>query len=314
MTEIHFFQKHPYNLIKLIRGKKQVVPPFQAVDETFIFSRNIYYDKDGIGHLENRNRCRPYLTLPYDQYFCDDWKNGKADPFDHEECTVCKPFDTYWDGYDIGFLCGEINKMVVIDNDTGMTLDEFRKHVESKFGPLPETWTVKTASGGQHLYYRYAFPFPKDVHKFIDGVDFIGDNNWVALPPFENSQGKYEWIIPPTSNLAAKLPDWVLNLKLKKLPKVPDRPYQYSNASADDSARIREALSRWNIQSINHQDWLAVGQALYPDYEREFLDWCHTDPNRSRVIKPGQIAWFKANSSNTGLGVFFNLAKENGII
>lgn len=309
MTEIDYFIRHPYRLIKIIRGRKMAVPPSEAVDGKFIKEESIVNN-----YLSNLDRGRPYLSAPYSTYFCDDWKSDKFDPFQHEDCKTCKPFDTYFEGYDIGFLCGKVNKMVVIDNDTGMDTAKFRDYIEKHYGSLPETWTARTSSGGQHYYYRYDGDLPSDISNFIPKVDFISNNRWVALPPFENKKGKYEWIIPPTSKLAAMLPSWVLNSKLKKLAKTPERSNQLQLSSKEDAVRIREILSRWNIQGVSHAHWLAVGQALYPDYEKEFLDWCHSDPDKSRILKSRQEEWLKANSGNTGLGVFFTIAKECGII
>ena len=296
---IHYFRRYPFRLIKLIKGRKQVVSWQEAIDGHFVLESNV---KDGV--LSNQHRARPMLKDPYNTYFCEDWKH---DVWTHEQCKKCKAFDTYYDGYDIGLLCGKINHIVVIDNDTGKSLREFRQYLANYYGPLPDTWTSQTRSGGHHFFYRYQGDLPSDISSFIPGVDIIANNRWVALPPFQG----YSWIIPPLKP-PAELPPWIINLKLKKLRKSELSMFM-SNPNTSERDKVLAVLARWSITSVNHDDWIAVGKSLASNgLLKEFVDWCQLDTDKKRIINSKQIRWFES-VSGFGLGLFFNIAKKNGI-
>lgn len=69
----------------------------------------------------------------------------------------------------IGIATGEISQVVVIDDDTykGGSLQELIE----KFGPLPETFTIRTRAGGSHLYFKYP-----------QGIDDLRCHNGVIHP------------------------------------------------------------------------------------------------------------------------------------
>jgi len=89
----------------------------------------------------------------------------------------------------IAMICGKISGYTVIDldNKSGKDLLEYAK----KLG-FPETATVKTPSGGYHLYYKYNPKWKTGVRVFED-VDVRNDNSYVILPPsIHPNGGKYE--------------------------------------------------------------------------------------------------------------------------
>jgi hypothetical protein len=47
----------------------------------------------------------------------------------------------------------------------------------------PRTWTVKTPSGGYHLYYAVSTSVPNSVGRLAKGVDVRGERGQVAAPP-----------------------------------------------------------------------------------------------------------------------------------
>ena len=86
----------------------------------------------------------------------------------------------------VGVITGKISGITVVDIDTkGETvvpLDAF-----------PKTHTIKTPSGGYHLYYEYdpriqqtANTFPQFPH-----VDIRNDGGYVVAPPSSTEKGSY---------------------------------------------------------------------------------------------------------------------------
>jgi hypothetical protein len=78
----------------------------------------------------------------------------------------------------IGIVTGNISGITVVDFD-------LKNGLSDKFKLFPPTKTVKTPSGGFHLYYRYN-PIMKttaDVFKDGSGVDIRNDGGYVVAPP-----------------------------------------------------------------------------------------------------------------------------------
>lgn len=129
------------------------------------------------------------------------------------------PFDALeiWpgDGYNVGIVCG--GGMFVIDLDVKDGKDGPRALATliARHGPLPETRTVRTQSGGLHLYFRT--PDGGDVanaHGFLkddigDGIDIKGLNGQVAAPGsvYEGRTYALERDVP-----IATAPNWLVEL------------------------------------------------------------------------------------------------------
>ena len=293
--------RNEYQLVKLIKDRKQVVPVSHALDNKYVIPESI-----DDGTLQNHSRCRPFYTMPYSDMYCENAPNCSTD------CMPCyhkSSSEDYWDGFDIGFACGAPNGIVVIDNDTGMDLKTFSEHVRRFYGPLPDTWISETRSGGHHFYYSYQGELKSNISNFIPKVDIISTNRWVVLPPCNG----YTWLIPPTAP-PAPLPSWVMNLRVNQLqtPTQQNRSYQPLQPK-DDRNLVLQALSRMRIENIDGQTWAKIGYALCSNgYEQEFRDWCHTDTRKGKMFKEAQIRAFRTPDTITSLGVFFKIAKENG--
>ena len=80
--------------------------------------------------------------------------------FHDATAETAKLIKQFWrDDMLIGLPTGNENGIVVIDIDVGKhgdirSVDEIKEEFESKFGSLPDTFSVETMSGGRHLYYR----------------------------------------------------------------------------------------------------------------------------------------------------------------
>jgi hypothetical protein len=269
--------------------------------------------------LPNIFRARPYLSDSYDSYWCE---LAKSDPFDHpEDCLDCKPYDDYWSGFDVGFLCGSINKIVIVDIDPRnifqfKDMDMFIRKIEHKHGPLPPTWKVSTPSGGIHLYYKYPHRFNSNKGQHIAGVDFLGDNSWAKFPPSVKSDGReYRWLIHPTLDNLAELPSWIAAIAhLKPVqPKPISRPkfIVYSN---DVEKQARSILEQIDIHTVNHSLWRDIGYILCGNLKLEhvFVDWCMRDTRTEKLVRQSQLTHFRGGQANS-LGALVALLRNNSI-
>lgn len=117
-----------------------------------------------------------------------------------------RPFDEF-DGYNVAIKCGtELEEkgsgkflgVIDIDPRNGGNLAD----IEKKYGQLPETFVVKTPSGGYHYYYYSDRPIQKC--KLQTGVDFQGHGSYVLTIGSRLANGIYECVI---DDPIAKIPD-----------------------------------------------------------------------------------------------------------
>ena len=301
--------RNRFNLVKVVKGKHMVCSADDAVDGIYIHRENIGSD----GHLPNKHRARPYLAYPYEDYFCS--LGGECPSLLGEDCPTnqCKPFDTYWDGFDLGFLTGSINNVIVIDNDSGMSEEDFRRYIETAFGKLPSTWTAISGSGGQHYYYYYPGTFESSISSLIPKVDILGENRWVRIPPCSTHKGSYTWRIQPSRNLAPA-PLWLEELNILKHRKVytaKPTPRVYGAVNEDD---LSSALFHIPIDGVDHETWSKIGYAMCSSgREQLFVSWCRSDPDPRRHVTNKQLNLFRnGNALDNPEGVVFKSAIEHG--
>jgi len=103
----------------------------------------------------------------------------------------------------IGMPTGEITGIVVVDVDvkdgrTGMEWLNDNSH------RLPQTRTIRTGSGGLHIYLRWpGQPIRNSAGKIAPGIDVRGSGGYVVVPP---SPG---YAIADDSEVA-EVPDWLM--------------------------------------------------------------------------------------------------------
>lgn len=109
------------------------------------------------------------------------WKQYQEKPADEEQIEV---WWKKWPDANVGIITGRISGLTVVDVDTGG--DEVVPL--SKF---PETLTIKTPTGGYHLYYKYdsAIKQTANTFKHLPHVDIRNDGGFVVAPP---SRCEYE--------------------------------------------------------------------------------------------------------------------------
>lgn len=138
----------------------------------------------------------------------------------HAATTEAATIDAWWTGlyrdHGVGIATGHGSGIFVLDVDVagGKTGDETLADLCDRYGPLPETATVITASGGQHLY----FSLPKGTEVRNDagrrlgpGLDIRGEGGQVVAPPTRIGDRGYEWEGGEPGDIAPA-PAWLLEL------------------------------------------------------------------------------------------------------
>ena len=112
----------------------------------------------------------------------------------------------------LGIATGGPQELVVIDIDPRHDGYQTLRLLKKRFGVLPRTYTVKTGSGGLHLYFSMEGvdpPIGNSAGKLGPGIDVRGKGGYVVAPPSETLLGAY------TVEIAAPLapiPGWVVDL------------------------------------------------------------------------------------------------------
>ena len=118
----------------------------------------------------------------------------------------------------VAVVTGEISGLVVVDIDPRHGGDLMWEGVKEQ-EDVPETLTVITASGGQHLYFQHPGHYVKGLVGVLDGVDVRSDGNIVIAPPSRNftpdgnggwKASEYRWWDPDQE--IAPLPPFVERL------------------------------------------------------------------------------------------------------
>lgn len=97
----------------------------------------------------------------------------------------------------VGIATGRESNIVVVDLDIKHDGIERFKDLQKRLGRVPPTVTVKTPTGGLHLYFKY--PTDCDIGNRaalcgIKGIDVRGEGGYVVAPPSEHPDGgRYEW-------------------------------------------------------------------------------------------------------------------------
>ena len=200
-------------------------------------------------------------------------KHGAKEPFESgwrfDPKTYYKNIDMT--RYNAGFLCGEVNNIMVLDVDVkddgvGAMVQYFQEF--EKFN----TFTVRTPHGGYHYYFNYKSKdnndnYLKNGTKFRGvGLDFKTEGGYV-LAPGSCVDGKYYKVINQTKiiDMPNDLLTWLLAFKAdttktktekkekKVIPNVDDHQYDITD---EQFVNILNQLDQTYLN--NYSDWLRV--------------------------------------------------------
>lgn len=91
----------------------------------------------------------------------------------------------------VAYAVGEGMFVLDVDGDEGFT---WLQTMETEHGPLPKTATVKTGSGGLHLYFHCSRPIKNSASAIAPKVDIRGVGGQALLPPSMHKSGnRYLW-------------------------------------------------------------------------------------------------------------------------
>ncbi len=114
----------------------------------------------------------------------------------------------------IGVLCGWNDffqqYLVVLDVDKDPGGFESLSDLCAEYGPLPETYTVNTPSGGKHYYFINEDNIKNSVSKLGPGLDTRGEGGYVVGEGSLTDKGEYTLASEPQE--PAFLPPWVAEL------------------------------------------------------------------------------------------------------
>jgi replicative DNA helicase len=119
---------------------------------------------------------------------------------------------TWWERWPddgVGIACGAASGIFVIDVDVadGKVGERTLAELEAQYGELPETYTVRTPTGGWHFYFRYDPTRPLGNGKLGADIDTRGEGGQVLAPPTIHPVTGTPYAV--TSDLPlADLPEW----------------------------------------------------------------------------------------------------------
>jgi putative DNA primase/helicase len=116
------------------------------------------------------------------------------------------------EGHNAGIVCGEKNGILVLDVDDR---EKFDKALADNGWDLPETYTVRTGSGGHHYYFKY----PSDGNDYRNrtikamGFDIRANGGMVVAPGSIHPETGEEYTVEMDANYH-EAPQWLQKLSL----------------------------------------------------------------------------------------------------
>ncbi|MHC4661129.1 MAG: bifunctional DNA primase/polymerase [Planctomycetota bacterium] len=136
-------------------------------------------------------------------------------------------------------------------NSGGLVVVDIEAEAEISGLDFPETVTVRTGSGGKHLYYYYTGHLGNSVSKLAPKVDIRADGGQVvAVGGIHPDTGLlYEYLIAPNGNPLTPLPQWIVD----KLSAKPD--------SSDSSHKVIQLPDNRNGSNVLSRELKKVASA-----------------------------------------------------
>lgn len=188
----------------------------------------------------------------------------------------------YWDDSkppNLGIATGAVSGFWVLDIDPKGGGLETMAALVAKYGALPETFVVKTGSGGYHYYFLLPdFVVKNDQSGHAgQGVDVRGEGGQVVAAPSQSDKGPYT-IVSDKPVVAA--PQWVLDLVYKEDRSTGEVVTAEDLPKPEDIAPAEwDRLNRYAQKAVkaNTDRLVAMAKAATPDpsaYRGE--PWNHT--------------------------------------
>ncbi|MFD4195934.1 bifunctional DNA primase/polymerase [Amycolatopsis thermoflava] len=187
----------------------------------------------------------PLRPLTKRQPAVKDWENrATADPARIRRCWAA-------DRWNIGLATGPAG-LVVVDLDMPKDgepgpdgVAALAELAAERGGPVPDTFTVATPSGGRHLYYRApaGVRLRNSQGQLCPHVDTRAGGGYVVGPGSVTAEGGYELL---DERAPAELPGWLVQVCAEKASPAISAPVQIrsANPTAYGSAALRGECQR----------------------------------------------------------------------
>jgi len=161
--------------------------------------------------------------------------------------TIHQWFANQYTGHGIGVATG--NGLFILDIDVadGKAGDETLHELERQHGPLPDTATVLTGSGGVHYYFTHPdhIEIRNDAGRRLgQGIDVRGTGGQCVAPPTVHANGTpYTWVGGEPAPIAPA-PQWLLHLLTHT---EPSRHHDTMTSSTVSSTPVDDSIAaRYN--------------------------------------------------------------------
>jgi Bifunctional DNA primase/polymerase, N-terminal len=147
----------------------------------------------------------------------------------------------------VGVVTGRVSGIAVVDADGELGLATL------EILELPRTPTVRTGSGGRHLYFRHTGGKICTTAAILPGVDVRGDGGFVVAPPTVHPSGRpYRWEVELGAVPLAPFPERLIRRRTELQPQ-PVRRTGDTSAYAEAALRGEcEEVRRAAVGTRNH--------------------------------------------------------------
>ena len=184
-----------------------------------------------------------------------------------------------FEGHGFGMRTGKINNIVVVDLDelTDKKSDKNLKDGVNKYNELLEEYnngddldtpTVRTQSGGTHIYFKYDEKIKQTQSVNGYTIDIRSDNGYVVIPPTKG----YKWTKSIQEYDIMECPEWLkkwINKKVKKVKKFKKKGKKKAKKNIkmetnEVDEKLRKYLDCLKLDRfVNRDEWIRIGFIIY---------------------------------------------------
>jgi putative DNA primase/helicase len=188
---------------------------------------------------------------------------------------------TWWERWPddgVGIACGAASGIIVVDVDVADGKVGLRtlRDLETRHDELPETYTVRTPTGGWHYYFRFDPERPLGNGKLGADIDTRGEGGQVLAPPTLHPIVGTSYVVTQDVPLA-DLPEWAYDILLPA--KTTEQPMDARPTIANERANDGPA-DRYNEATTWEQLLTADGWAEHHVDEHGVHHW--TRPGKDK--------------------------------